>query len=60
MGYWEVLCCEGGGALTQIAQRNCGSPMPGSIQGQFGWTWSKQVYWKVSLPVAVGLEWDGL
>ena len=33
----EVLHCEGGEALEQVAQRDCGSPIPGSVQGQAGW-----------------------
>jgi len=27
----------GGEALAQVAQRNCGFPLPGSVQGQAGW-----------------------
>ena len=33
----EVLYCEGGAALEQVAQRGCGCPLPGSVQGQAGW-----------------------
>ena len=33
----EVLHCEGGEALEQVAQRGCGCPIPGSVQGQAGW-----------------------
>jgi len=29
--------CEGGETLEQFAQRGCGSPLLGSIQGQAGW-----------------------
>ncbi|GAB0203618.1 mitochondrial enolase superfamily member 1 [Grus japonensis] len=32
----EILYCEGGEALEQVAQRGCGSPLPGSVQGQVG------------------------
>ena len=32
----EVLPCEGGEALAQVAQRSCGCPIPGSVQGQVG------------------------
>ena len=32
-----VLHCEGGEALAQVAQRGCGCPIPGSVQGQAGW-----------------------
>jgi len=28
---------EGGEALKQVAQRSCGCPLPGSVQGQAGW-----------------------
>ena len=29
---------EGGEALAQVAQRSCGFPLPGSVQGQVGWS----------------------
>ena len=29
--------CLGGETLEQVAQRGCGCPLPGSIQGQAGW-----------------------
>ena len=32
-----VLPCEGGEALEQVAQRDCGCPISGSVQGQVGW-----------------------
>ena len=32
----EILYCEGGEALEQVAQRSCGCPVPGSVQGQVG------------------------
>jgi len=32
----EILFCEGGEALEQIAQRSCCCPLPGSVQGQVG------------------------
>ena len=28
---------EGGEVLKQAAQRRCGCPLPGSVQGQVGW-----------------------
>jgi len=34
----EILYCEGGEALAQVAQRSCGCPLPGSVQGQVGWS----------------------
>uniref|UniRef100_A0A8C0BVW1 Pyruvate dehydrogenase complex component X n=1 Tax=Buteo japonicus TaxID=224669 RepID=A0A8C0BVW1_9AVES len=33
----DVLHCEGGEALEEVAQRGCGCPIPGSVQGQVGW-----------------------
>ncbi|KAK4814803.1 hypothetical protein QYF61_027248 [Mycteria americana] len=32
-----MLHYEGGEALEQVAQRSCGCPVPGSVQGQVGW-----------------------
>ena len=32
----EILYSEGGEALAQVAQRSCGRPLPGSVQGQDG------------------------
>jgi len=32
----EILYSEGGKALAQVAQRSCGCPLPGSVQGQVG------------------------
>jgi len=33
----EILPREGGETLAQVAQRSCGYPLPGSVQGQVGW-----------------------
>jgi len=33
----EILYSGGGEALAQVAQRSCGCPLPGSVQGQAGW-----------------------
>ena len=33
----EVLYCESGEVLEQAAQRGCGCPIPGGVQGQVGW-----------------------
>ena len=33
----KKLSCEGGEGLAQGAQRSCGYPIPGSVQGQAGW-----------------------
>ena len=30
----KVLPCESGEALAQVAQRSCGCPISGSVQGQ--------------------------
>ena len=32
----EVLYCESGEVLEQAAQRACGCPIPGGVQGQVG------------------------
>jgi len=32
----EILYSEGGVALAQVAQRSCGCPLPGRVQGQVG------------------------
>jgi len=32
----EVLCYEHGEALERVAQRSCGCPLRGSVQGQVG------------------------
>jgi len=34
----EIPHREGGEALAQAAQRSCGCPLPGRVQGQVGWT----------------------
>jgi len=33
----EILYCEGGETLAQVAQRVCGCPLPGSVQDQVEW-----------------------
>jgi len=33
----EVLYYESGEVLEQVAQRGCGCPIPGGVQGQVGW-----------------------
>ena len=32
--YKEIHYCEGSETLAQVAQRSCGCPLPGSVQGQ--------------------------
>jgi len=57
MRYWEeILPHEGGEALEQAAQRSCGCPLPGRVQGHVGWSSE----WKMSLLMAGGLEPDDL
>jgi len=34
----EILYNEGGETLEQVAQRDGRYPIPGNIQGQFGWS----------------------
>ena len=34
----RILHHEGGETLEQVAQRSCGCPLPGSVQGQAGWS----------------------
>ena len=34
----EILPRERGEALAQAAQRSCGCPLPGRVQGQVGWS----------------------
>ena len=34
----EILPHEGGETLAQAAQRSCGCPLPGRVQGQVGWS----------------------
>jgi len=39
MRYWEEIPHhEGGETLEQAAQRSCGCPLPGRVQGQLGWS----------------------
>ena len=33
----EILYSEGSAALAQAAQKGCGCPVPGGVQGQVGW-----------------------
>uniref|UniRef100_A0A8B9J095 RAB11 family interacting protein 5 n=1 Tax=Amazona collaria TaxID=241587 RepID=A0A8B9J095_9PSIT len=51
----EALPCEGAEALAQGAQRSCGCPIPGSVQGQVGHRGLEHpALWKVSLE----LDWS--
>jgi len=35
--HWNFLNNDGGEALAQVAQRSCGCPLAGSVQGQVRW-----------------------
>jgi len=51
---------EGGEALEQVAQRSCGCPLPGSVQGQVGWG-CEQLALVEGVPAhgtGVGLRWS--
>jgi len=56
----EILHHEGGETLAQVAQRSCGCPLPGSVQGQVGWSSEQPAVGKMSLLMAEGLEPDDL
>ena len=57
----EVLPCEGGEALAQVAQRSCGCPIPGSVQGQVGHRGLEQAVLVEGVPArGRGLELDEL
>jgi len=34
----EILHHEGDETPAKVAQRSCGCPLPGSVQGQVGWS----------------------
>ncbi|RMC01958.1 hypothetical protein DUI87_21120 [Hirundo rustica rustica] len=52
----EIPPCEGGEALAQGAQRSCGFPIPGSVQGQVGCGLEQPGIVDASLHMAGGLE----
>lgn len=56
--YTEILHCESGEALEQVAQRSYGCPIPGNGQGQVGCSFQQPGL--VSLPMAWELELDDL
>ena len=33
----EIFYNDGAETLEEVAQRGCGCPIPGSVQGQVGW-----------------------
>jgi len=37
----EILYCESGETLEQVAQRSCGCPIPRNAQGQVVWGFEK-------------------
>jgi len=50
-----------GEELKQVAQRNCGCPIPGDVQDHFKWSTEQyDMVETVSLPVAGALELDDL
>lgn len=50
------LYCDSGEVLEQVAQRSSRCSIPGSSQGQAGWSFKQSIEWNVSLPMAQGLE----
>lgn len=56
----EILNCEGGEALEQAAQRNCGCPIPGSLQGHSGWGFEQTGLVEASPAYAKGGELNAL
>lgn len=52
----EILHYECGQILKQVAQRDCGCPVPGSVQGQGEWDLENLIKWKASLPMARGVQ----
>jgi len=46
--------------VAQAAQRSCGCPIPGGVQGRVGWALGSLSCWEVFLPMAEELELDGL
>ena len=56
----EVLHCEGGEALEQVAQEGCGCSIPGSVQSQVGWSLQQPDLVGGVPAVAGGLELDDL
>ena len=37
----EILYCEGGETLEQVAQGGCGCPVSGGVQDQAGWSFEQ-------------------
>jgi len=56
----EILSCEGGEALEQVAQRSCGCPVPAASKARLDGALSNLIWCEVSLPVAGALEPGGL
>jgi len=51
-----IPCYEGSEAQEQVAQRSCGCPSLAVFKARLDGALSNLVWWKVSLPVAGGLE----
>ena len=56
----EALCPEGGETLEQVAQRSCGCPISGSVQGQVGWGFEQRGLVEVVPAHGRGVGLDGL
>jgi len=56
----EILHSEDGAALAQAAQRSCGCPLPGKVQGQVGQGSEQPGLVEGSLPMEEGVELAGL
>jgi len=56
----EIFPREGGEALAQAAQRSCGCPLPGRVQGQVGRGWEHPGLVEGVPARGRGLERDGL
>jgi len=62
---FQITCCEtlyygGGEVLEQVAQRSCGCPIPGSVQGQAGWSFEQPSLVEAVPANGRGLEVDDL
>jgi len=53
-----MFYCVVGEVLAQADQKSCGWPLPGSVQGQVGWSFEQPGLVEGVLLVAEGLELD--
>jgi len=56
----EILYQESCEALEQVAQRSYGCPLPGSVQGQIGWSFEELDLVKDIPAYGSGVGLDGL